>query len=162
MRATVRGAVEDAAKHTHAAVAALLDGEPGARRVLDIPCGEGAFLARLVAVGYAPHGADIQSILKISDVPFTSADIRTKLADLGPLRPIERNTMVVFGTVIAFLWFYEGVKALGAARASQFINLVPPLAVVESVFLLNESFSSALAVGATLVVAGLYLTNRPR
>ena len=79
MRARVRGAVEDAAKHTHAAVAALLDGEPGARRVLDIPCGEGAFLARLIAVGYAPHGADIQSILKISDVPFTSADMNRPL-----------------------------------------------------------------------------------
>lgn len=70
--------------------------------------------------------------------------------------------LVVFGTVMPFLWFNEGVKALGAARASQFINLVPPLAVVESIFLLNESFNSALAVGATLVVAGLYFTNRPR
>lgn len=70
--------------------------------------------------------------------------------------------LVVFGTVIPFLWFYEGVKALGAARASQFINLVPPLAVLESVWLLDEALSPALAVGTALVVAGLYLTNKPR
>lgn len=70
--------------------------------------------------------------------------------------------LTVFGTVLPFLWFYEGVKALGAARAAQFINLVPPLAVLESIFLLNEEFSSALLVGVALVVAGLYLTNRPR
>jgi len=70
--------------------------------------------------------------------------------------------LVVFGTVIPFLWFYEGVKALGAARASQFINLVPPLAVTEAVFILNETFTPALLVGAALVVAGLYLTNRPK
>jgi drug/metabolite transporter (DMT)-like permease len=70
--------------------------------------------------------------------------------------------LVVFGTVIPFLWFYEGVKALGAARASQFINLVPPLAVVESILILGEQFRPALLVGAALVVAGLYLTNKPK
>ena len=70
--------------------------------------------------------------------------------------------LVVFGTVLPFLWFYEGVKALGAARAAQFINLVPPLALAESVLILGEPMTSALYVGAALVVAGLYLTNRPR
>ena len=68
--------------------------------------------------------------------------------------------LVVFGTVLPFLWFSEGVKALGAARASQFINLVPPLAVAEAVLLLGEPMTPALYVGAGLVVAGLYLTNR--
>ena len=70
--------------------------------------------------------------------------------------------LVVFGTVMPFLWFYEGVKALGAARAAQFINLVPPLALVEAILILGEPFQPALLVGAALVVAGLYLTNKPR
>jgi drug/metabolite transporter (DMT)-like permease len=70
--------------------------------------------------------------------------------------------LVVFGTVMPFLWFNEGVKALGAARASQFINLVPPLAVAEAILILGEPFDPALIVGGVLVVAGLYLTNRPR
>jgi drug/metabolite transporter (DMT)-like permease len=70
--------------------------------------------------------------------------------------------LVVFGTVLPFLWFYEGVKALGAARAAQFINLVPPLAVAESVLILGEPMTPALYIGAALVVAGLYLTNKPR
>jgi drug/metabolite transporter (DMT)-like permease len=70
--------------------------------------------------------------------------------------------LIVFGTVIPFLWFYEGVKTLGAARASQFINLVPPIAVLESVLLLDESLTPGLYVGMALVVLGLYLTNRPR
>jgi drug/metabolite transporter (DMT)-like permease len=70
--------------------------------------------------------------------------------------------LIVFGTVLPFLWFYEGVKALGAARAAQFINLVPPLAVAESVLILGEPMTPALYVGTALVVAGLYLTNRPR
>jgi drug/metabolite transporter (DMT)-like permease len=70
--------------------------------------------------------------------------------------------LVVFGTVIPFLWFYEGVKALGAARAAQFINLVPPLAVAESIWLLGEPFTPALLVGTALVAGGLYLTNKPK
>lgn len=70
--------------------------------------------------------------------------------------------LVVCGTVMPFLWYYEGVKALGAARAAQFINLVPPLAVAESVVLLGDPVTPALGVGAVFVVVGLYLTNRPR
>lgn len=70
--------------------------------------------------------------------------------------------LVLFGTVIPFLWFYEGVKALGAARASQFINLVPPVAVAEAWLLLGEPVTAPLFVGMALVVAGLYFTNRPR
>ena len=70
--------------------------------------------------------------------------------------------LVVFGTLIPFVWYYEGVKALGAARAAQFVNLVPPLAVAESVLLLGEPFTPALGVGTLLIVSGLYLTNRPK
>ena len=70
--------------------------------------------------------------------------------------------LIVFGTVLPFLWFNEGVKALGAARAAQFINLVPPIAVAESVLILGEPMTPALYVGAALVVVGLYLTNKPR
>ena len=68
--------------------------------------------------------------------------------------------LVTLGTVVPFLWYSEGVKALGAARAAQFINLVPPLAVAESIWLLGEPVTPALYAGSVLVVAGLYLTNR--
>jgi drug/metabolite transporter (DMT)-like permease len=70
--------------------------------------------------------------------------------------------LILLGTVLPFLWYYEGVRALGAARASQFINLVPPLAVTESILILGEAYTPALLVGSALVVAGLYLTNKPR
>jgi len=39
---------------------------------------------------------------------------------------------------------------------------VPPLAVAESILILGEPFTPALVVGAGLVVAGLYLTNKPK
>src|SRR5258706_3447437 len=70
--------------------------------------------------------------------------------------------LVGFGALLPFPWVNEGGKALGAARASQFINLVPPLAVAESILLLGERFDPSLLVGAVLVILGLALTNRPR
>lgn len=72
-------AAEATSRNTHATVAALLGAESGVRRVLDIPCGEGAFLARLATAGYAPHGADIQQMLKVGGVPFTPADMNEPL-----------------------------------------------------------------------------------
>jgi drug/metabolite transporter (DMT)-like permease len=84
------------------------------------------------------------------------------LAQVGWQAWTALGYLIVFGTVIPFLWFYEGVKALGAARAAQFINLVPPLALAESVLILGEPLSGALLIGAGLVVAGLYFINKPR
>lgn len=82
-------------------------------------------------------------------------------ADVTPRSWAALAYLIVFGTLIPFLWYYEGIKAIGAARASQFINLVPPLAVAESVILLGEPFSPALVIGGAMVIAGLVLTNRP-
>lgn len=70
--------------------------------------------------------------------------------------------LAVFGTVLAFVWFYKGVHAFGAARAGQFINLVPVSGVCFGAWLLDERVTMSLLAGALLVVVGLWLTNRPQ
>ncbi len=50
---------ESAAKGTHAAVLRALQAHVPAGRVLDIPCGSGAFLRRIEAAGYDAVGGDI-------------------------------------------------------------------------------------------------------
>ena len=69
--------------------------------------------------------------------------------------------LAVFGTVLAFVWFYKGVYTLGAARAGQFINLVPVSGVCLSAWLLDEPVTRSLLLGGVLVLLGLWLTNRP-
>ena len=64
-----------------------------------------------------------------------------------------------FGTVLGFVWYYEGIRAIGATKASQFINFVPISAVVLAFFLLAEPITSSLVVGTLMVCAGVYLTN---
>ena len=68
----------------------------------------------------------------------------------------------VFGTVLAFVWFYKGVHAIGAARAGQFINLVPVSGVCFGAWLLDEPVTWSLLLGGVLVLLGLWLTNGVR
>lgn len=68
--------------------------------------------------------------------------------------------LALFGTVLGFVWFYEGVQLIGPTRAGLFINFVPISAVVLSFLLLREAVTWSLAVGAVLVLCGVYLTNR--
>jgi drug/metabolite transporter (DMT)-like permease len=66
----------------------------------------------------------------------------------------------VLGTVVAFILFYDGIRRVGPARATVFLNLVPVFAMVLSVPILGERLSSALLVGAAMVIGGVFLTGR--
>ena len=66
----------------------------------------------------------------------------------------------IFGTVIGFVWYYEGVKAIGPARTAVFNNLVPVFGVSLSSLMLNEPILISMVVGGLLVITGVSLTNR--
>jgi drug/metabolite transporter (DMT)-like permease len=66
----------------------------------------------------------------------------------------------VFGTVIGFVWYYQGVERIGPTKAGLFINFVPISAILCAFFILREPITLSLAVGAVLVSSGVYLTNR--
>lgn len=66
----------------------------------------------------------------------------------------------IFGTVISFVWYYEGIKAIGPTRASQFINFVPISGVMLAYFMLSEPITRSLAIGALLVLSGVYMANK--
>ena len=66
----------------------------------------------------------------------------------------------VFGTVIGFVWYYQGVERIGPTKAGLFINFVPISAILCAFFILSEPITISLAVGAVLVISGVYLTNR--
>ncbi|HOD28951.1 MAG TPA: DMT family transporter [Syntrophales bacterium] len=67
----------------------------------------------------------------------------------------------VLGTAVGFLWYYEGIRAIGPARAAVFINFVPVSGVLFGWLILSETLTRTLLAGAVLVVAGVFLTNRP-
>jgi len=65
-----------------------------------------------------------------------------------------------FGTTLGFVWFYDGVKQLGAGKASMYVNLVPVSGILLGSLLLGERLEGSLVLGGALVFLGLYLINR--
>lgn len=68
--------------------------------------------------------------------------------------------LAIGGTVIPFVWYYEGVRTLGAERTAVFTNLVPVFGVIFGATLLQEPLGLPMLVGGALVIAGVALTNR--
>ncbi len=64
------------------------------------------------------------------------------------------------GTVLGFVWYYQGIQKIGSTRAGQFINFVPVSAVLLSCWLLDEPLTGSLLAGLLLVSGGVYLANR--
>jgi len=60
---------------------------------------------------------------------------------------------------IAYLWYYEGIAHVGSSKASVFLNMEPVAAIAIGVILLGEELTIAVAIGALLVIGGLFLTN---
>jgi drug/metabolite transporter (DMT)-like permease len=65
----------------------------------------------------------------------------------------------VFGTVLGFVWYYEGIKRIGPVRAGLFINFVPISAVLLGFLILDEPLTVSLLIGAVLVSSGVYLAT---
>ena len=63
----------------------------------------------------------------------------------------------IFGTAIALLFFYRLLKNYGAARASLVTYLLPPVALVYGVLILDEKVTLNAALGLVLILAGVAL-----
>jgi drug/metabolite transporter (DMT)-like permease len=85
----------------------------------------------------------------------------SQLANAGGSAWASILYLAVFGTVLAFVLFYEGVSRLGASRATAFALLIPIFGVVASVLILDESIGAGTFVGGVAILAGLWLVQRP-
>ena len=66
----------------------------------------------------------------------------------------------LLGSAVGFSWYYNGLRQLGPARAGVFINLVPVFAIALAALFLQETPTSSLLLGGSLVIVGVVLTNR--
>ena len=63
--------------------------------------------------------------------------------------------LALLGTVVGFVWWYQGVADLGASRAAIFIYLVPLFGVLLSSLVLSETIGPARIAGGLLIVGGV-------
>lgn len=66
----------------------------------------------------------------------------------------------VLGTGVAFVWYYQALKALGPARTVIFNNLVPVFGAAFGVLLLDEPLLPSMLVGGVIAVAGVMIVSR--
>ena len=70
--------------------------------------------------------------------------------------------MALFASVVAFNWYYGGIKTMGAGKASIYINLVPLWTMLLAGVLLHEMPVLPQLLGAGLVITGVYLATQHR
>ncbi len=68
----------------------------------------------------------------------------------------------LFPSVLAYVFFNFGVKAVGANLSGQFGYLVPLFAAFLAVSILGETFESYHFIGMVVIFFGLYLASRSR
>jgi drug/metabolite transporter (DMT)-like permease len=69
--------------------------------------------------------------------------------------------IAVFASLVAFLCWSYGVDEIGAARAGQFVYLMPVFGPVLAIAILGETVTPSQIAGAICVFAGIVLVNRP-
>jgi drug/metabolite transporter (DMT)-like permease len=95
--------------------------------------------------------------------PFASVETSWQdilAADLSTWVAISH--MSIFVTVVAFIMYYYGIKEVGAAKASIFINVMPVSAVLMATIFLGETFTWAHGIGAAFVLTGVYVGTNPK
>jgi drug/metabolite transporter (DMT)-like permease len=111
-------------------------------------------LSPLVAVAYSALIGAIGL-----GVPALSAGLLGRMGGFSIHNWLSLAYLGIFGTVVGFIWYYEGIRTIGAGRASLFINFVPLGAIVMGHLFLGEPVTLSLVAGTLLVVGGVYLTS---
>jgi drug/metabolite transporter (DMT)-like permease len=66
----------------------------------------------------------------------------------------------VISSACAYIWYYDGIREIGATKSGVFIALNPLSAVVLSFFILGESLSVTMFVGGVIAIVGIYFCNK--
>lgn len=83
------------------------------------------------------------------------------IARLSPVQGLSLLYLGVLGSALAYIWYYDGLRRIGATRAGVFIALNPLTAVILGALLLGESLTLVMGLGGVLILGGIYQCNKP-
>ncbi|MGA1862710.1 DMT family transporter [Deferribacter thermophilus] len=93
-------------------------------------------------------------------LPFYINDLFNSIMIVNLKVIISLIILSIFTTVLGFLWFYEGIKGIGATKASAFIFLVPVFGSLFGILILHEKLNLSMIFGGFMTLCGVYLTNK--
>lgn len=83
------------------------------------------------------------------------------LISLGPPQWLSLMYLGVLGSALAYIGYYDGLRKIGATRSGVFIALNPLTAVILGALLLGEQLTLTMCLGGGLILAGIFLCNKP-
>ena len=86
----------------------------------------------------------------------------TRLAHVAPSVWAILLALAFGATLLAYLWYFEGIAALGAGNAAAYMTLIPVFAVLIAALWLHEPLTFSLVAGGALTVCGMVLMQRGR
>jgi drug/metabolite transporter (DMT)-like permease len=89
-------------------------------------------------------------------------DVFVHLGDISALGWLCVVHLGFLGSGVAYVWYFKGIRDVGATRAAVFINLVPALAIGLGMLLLGERLLLIEIFGAVCAMLGVWLVNRAR
>jgi drug/metabolite transporter (DMT)-like permease len=120
-------------------------------------------VGRRVLAGMSPLAATTYASLWGTPLLALAAGpdlLELRVADVTPPVVLSVLYLGVLGTAVAFVWYYQAVQRLGAARTVIFNNLVPVFGATFGVLLLGEPLLPSMLVGGLVAVAGVMLVTR--
>ena len=90
---------------------------------------------------------------------FLSGESLTRVP--GPLTVFVMAYQAIWVVGLTFLLWFGLVKTYSASKLSAFSFITPLFGVVASYFILHDALTPVFGAAALLVIAGLYLVNRP-
>ncbi len=83
------------------------------------------------------------------------------VASLGMTQWLSLIYLGVLGSALAYIGYYDGIRKIGATRSGVFIALNPLTAVLAGAILLGEQLTMPMCLGGVLILAGIWLCNKP-
>jgi drug/metabolite transporter (DMT)-like permease len=91
-------------------------------------------------------------------VPFIMGET-IALASAKPAFWLAIGFLVVFATVLPYLWWTDAVRRIGSARTGVFTFLMPPMAVLMAALVLGQNPSAQQLTGGVLALFGVALAT---
>ena len=85
-----------------------------------------------------------------------------RLLDAGPTTWLAIGQLSVLATVAAFVLLNEGMRRLGVSRSASFALMIPVFGTLQAVLILGEHVGGSAAIGAIVVLAGIWLVQGGR
>tara|TARA_B100001094_G_scaffold332129_1_gene402905 strand:- start:1207 stop:2130 length:924 start_codon:yes stop_codon:yes gene_type:complete len=67
--------------------------------------------------------------------------------------------LAIFSTVIAYVWFADGILTIGAGKSALYVYLVPIFGILSGYLLLDEKLGASLVLAFVLIVGGVMLAQ---